>query len=214
MTELFGILQATTYARQWTEENTNTRTIWIFVDNQAAIRRCTSLQPTPGQYLSLQILDNLQKILQCNSDVKINIQWVPGHTKVFGNEIADKCARSAAALPRRCRAAFTSIAFIKLQIWQESLRAWQQTWQDSSKGSAYCSMSGRQSLWGPTWKPTKLLNTDQTVASTIHQLQLGHGYFRSFLVRLPQYSSSECECSERTQDVKHLLLGCPLYQDE
>ena len=94
------------------------------------------------------------------------------------------------------------------------MRAWQQTWQDSSKGSTYCSVSRRQPLWGPTWKPTKLLNTDQTVASTIHQLWLGHGYFRSFLVHLPQYSSLECKCSERTQDVKHLLLGCPLYQGE
>ena len=47
-TELFGILQATTVAGEWVEVNPNTNTIWIFVDNQAAIRRCTQPHPTPG----------------------------------------------------------------------------------------------------------------------------------------------------------------------
>ena len=37
-TELFGILQARTHAREWVEANPNTNTIWIFLDNQADIR--------------------------------------------------------------------------------------------------------------------------------------------------------------------------------
>ena len=36
-TELFGILQGTRYARQWIENNPHTNTVWIFIDNQAAI---------------------------------------------------------------------------------------------------------------------------------------------------------------------------------
>ena len=39
--ELFGIPQASAYARQWAVENTSAKAIWIFVDNQAAI-------PTPS----------------------------------------------------------------------------------------------------------------------------------------------------------------------
>ena len=51
--ELFGILQATTYARKWTRDpnKKNTNTIWIFVENQAAIRKCTTPRPTAGQHL-------------------------------------------------------------------------------------------------------------------------------------------------------------------
>ena len=59
-----------------------------------------------------------------------------------------------------------------------------------------------------------LPGSDQTTASTIHQLRLGHGYFRSFLIRFPSYDSTQCQCSERVQNDKHLLLGCRLYQDE
>ena len=41
-----------------------------------------------------------------------------------------------------------------------------------------------------------------------------YGYFRAFLVRLPNYNSIQCQCSERMQSVKHLLLGCGTYQNE
>ena len=78
-TELFGLLQATTHAREWIEANPGTNTIWIFVDNQAAIRRCTKPHPTPGQHLSLQIINNLQTILNTRPNTKVNIQCItPG----------------------------------------------------------------------------------------------------------------------------------------
>ena len=90
--ELFGILQATTYARKWTRDpnKKNTNTIWIFVENQAAIRKCTTPRPTAGQHLATQIIGNLNHILQNRDDIQVNIRWVPGHTEVMGNETADR----------------------------------------------------------------------------------------------------------------------------
>ena len=98
--ELSGILQATLYARQWLEDNTNTNTLWIFIDNQAAIRRCTKHPPSLGQDLSLQIIENLPTILAMRLNTRVNIQWVPGHADVLGNEMADRCAKQAAELPQ------------------------------------------------------------------------------------------------------------------
>ena len=67
---------------------------------------------------------------------------------------------------------------------------------------------------GPSRKRTKLLSTNQTTASRIHQLRLGHDYFRTFLVRLPSYNPTQCQYSERVQGVKHLLQGSRTYQYE
>ena len=61
---------------------------------------------------------------------------------------------------------------------------------------------------------SKLISTKQTTASTIHQLRLGHSYFKSYLIRLPNYNSTSCQCSEPRQTVKHLLLRCPIYSRE
>ena len=106
------------------------------------------------------------------------------------------------------------LAYIKRQIQQRGLREWQYLWETSSRGQECCSITRKQPLWGPSWKPTKHLNTDQTTASTIHQLQLGHGYFRAFSARLQSYNSTQRQCSERIQSVKHLLLRCRTYQNE
>ena len=212
--ELFGILQATDHARQWIEQNRDIKTIWIFVDNQAAIHRCLKPHPTAGQHLSLQIIDNIQTILTTRPDTQVRIQWVPGHTAVHGNDRADACAKRATQLPPRPGVPFMSLAFLKQQVQQAGQREWQHVWRTCTTGSSYTTIAKRQPLWGPTWKPTKLISTKQTTASTIHQLRLGHGYFKSYLVRLPNNNSTRCQCSEPRQTVKHLLLGCPHYSRE
>ena len=110
----------------------------------------------------------------------------------------------------------TSVAYLKRQIQQAGLQEWQSTWQANHRGPSYCNISRGVVQWVPTWKPTKLSETDQTTASTIHQLHLGHGYFGSYLIRLPNYVTRRCRCSEPVRTAKHLqvLLGCPLYRAE
>ena len=86
--------------------------MWRYMDNQAATQRCTKPHPTPGQHHSLQIINNLQTILNTRPNTKVNIQWVPGHSAVYGNELADKCAKQAAEFTRRSRESFTSVAYL------------------------------------------------------------------------------------------------------
>ena len=107
-----------------------------------------------------------------------------------------------------------SLAFLGRQVQLAGQGEWQQFWKACTTGSSYTTTAKRQPLWVPTWKPSKLIRTKQTTASTIHQLRLGHGYFKSYLIRLPNYNSTRCQCSEPHQTVKHLLLGCPIYSRE
>ena len=179
-----------------------------------AIRWCTKPHPSTGQQLSLQIIENLQTILSMRPNTRVNIERVPGHAEVLGKEIADRCAKQAAELPQRSWQSFTLVAYIKRQIQYPGLQEWQSCWQANTNGSSYCNIAKGLPLWGPTWKPTKLPNTDQMTASTIHQLQLGHGYFKSYLIRLPTYDSTTFHCSEPQETAKHLLLDCPLYKQE
>ena len=51
------------------------------------------------------------------------------------------------------------------------------------------------------------------VWSTYIQLKLGHGYFKSYLKRLPDYSDDKCDCnSNNIQSPAHLLLSCSNYK--
>ena len=107
-----------------------------------------------------------------------------------------------------------SLAFFRRQVQLAGQREWQQVWKTCTTGFSYTTTARTQPLWVPTWKPSKLISTKRTIASTIHQLRLGHGYFKSYLIRLPNYNSTRCQCSEPRQTVKHLLLGCPIYSRE
>ena len=113
------------------------QTIWTFVDNQAAIRRCLKPHPTAGQHLSLQIIDNIQTILNTRPDTQVRIQWLPGHTAVPGNDNADACAKRAAQLPPRRGVSFMSLAFLRRQLQLGGQREWQQVWKTCSTGSSY-----------------------------------------------------------------------------
>ena len=107
-----------------------------------------------------------------------------------------------------------SLAFRRGQVQLAGQREWQQVWETCTTGSSYTTTAKRQPLWVPTWKPSKLIRTKQTTASTIHQLRLGHGYFKSYLIPLPNYNATRCQCSEPRQTVKYLLLGSPIYSRE
>ena len=51
--------------------------------------------------------------------------------------------------------------------------------------------------------------------SSYVQLKLGHGHFRSYLKRLPDYNSDKCDCnSNYIQSPAHLLTSCYNYQAE
>ena len=48
--------------------------------------------------------------------------------------------------------------------------------------------------------------------SSYIQLKLGHGYFKSYLKRLPDYNSDRCDCNRSSiQSPAHLLLSCENY---
>jgi len=55
------------------------------------------------------------------------------------------------------------------------------------------------------------LKLDKLTWSTIVQLKLAHGYFRSYLIRLPEYEEETCQnCYlNQKQTPYHLLFQCP-----
>ena len=44
------------------------------------------------------------------------------------------------------------------------------------------------------------------------QLKLGHGYFKFYLVRLPDYSTDRCFVCDTREDSEHLILHCKATQ--
>lgn len=107
--ELEGITKALEYASQVAGTGLDVR---IFADNQAALYRLQTPSCNPGQQWQLRALQASQ--IAKKKGNKISINWVPGHTDIFGNEKADALAKLAAiATPQDNQ---TSLALIRIKI--------------------------------------------------------------------------------------------------
>src|SRR4030095_1251827 len=138
------------------------------------------------------------------------------HMNIHGNEQADLAAKTAAAADISDENVIdcsneinVSLTFLRKLVKKSVLQSWQNYYNSASKGAYYQNLHIQ-----PVWKPLNLcVKTSRIVWSTYIQLKLGHGYFKSYLKRLPDFDSDKCDCNnQNTESPAHLLLECSKYQ--
>ena len=209
--ELAGIVRALTEASR---TSLSCKHIWIFTDNQAAIRNSYKLIPHPGHQISLQIQQLTMPLLDSDMDLQLHLHWVPGHPGVQGNDEADRLAQQAAEYPQPTQDSYLSLSKLKTQIRLAALLAWHKygtKLQPPRQGRHYRSIY----IHHPTPHPVPhffMLNTLQL--ATVTQLRLGHGYFKSYLSRLDENVSGSCTCEKRTpapETPEYIILYCTKF---
>src|SRR5205085_2685244 len=107
--ELYGIMKAADIATHITKDEDITD-VWIFCDNQSAVRRMSDKRPIPGQEYILKTHTSAE-ILKSRG-ITVHIHWVPGHVQVQGNEKADALAKQGTEGKRLPRDATTSLTYL------------------------------------------------------------------------------------------------------
>ena len=207
--ELYAIAKAAaTATRDVQTSEYNTSHIWIFSDNQAAVRRMCDKLPQPGQTHVLSALDHLTTLQ--NNGIKVHIHWVPGHVEVEGNERADILAKEGTTRAKPERDATTSITFIKKKIKERAMEEWKRRWQTAKRGRSYHGSPNKNI------HPLLRNHPSRQLVSTTIQMRTGHSYTKAFLARIPTSTidNPKCQCGYHTQTPKHLLLYCKLYNAE
>ena len=110
--ELFTIEKAFKIA--WENKQLNTDKIWIFSDSQAAIKRLKNPSLKAGLYY-VQSIKKWAKKFQDRA-IQLQLEWVPGHMNIKGNELADKAAKKGTELQHVTPESYMSLAFIKRKI--------------------------------------------------------------------------------------------------
>jgi hypothetical protein len=176
--------------------------IRVFSDSQAALQRINRLIPTPGQYPTRKIWQYCDTLHQ--HKCKVQLEWIPGHSGIPGNEAADSLAKEAAET-RPPKTPPTYLTYLKRQVRAKLLEEWQNIFNSQPHGRQYM---GTPTL---TLSP-ELRHTNRTVTSQIIYLRTGHGYLKDyynrFKINLPNYT---CGCGSITQTPAHLLLTCPQF---
>jgi len=154
-----------------------------------------------GQRYVIAIKNWITKI-KTKKQINIYINWVPAHMSIHGNEYADEAAKKGTKLQKISLEKYVSLAFIKRKIKESSLNEWQIEYEKSKKGRYYNQFEDI-----PKWKAFPKVLKKQ-MWSVFMQLKLGHGYFRSYLVRLSNCSSNRCFTCGTKEDPEHLILHC------
>ncbi len=118
------------------------------------------------------------------------------------NELADQAAKKRTELQKISTEKYISLSFIKRKIKESALLEWQEEYAKINKGKFY---SQFQCL--PRWNAYKK-TVKKKIWSAFIQLKLGHGYFKSYLIRLPDYTTNKCFVCGTKENPEHLILHC------
>jgi ribonuclease HI len=200
--ELEAITQAAEYASDVAQPGQDFQ---IYSDNQAAIHRLNTLSDKPGQ--ECQIRTSSATELAISKGASVTINWVPGHTNVPGNELADSLAKEATELvPDSNNTSYAHLGSIirdvRLKEWQTVLDKYDRL--PSQNPEAY----KVQFPWKLGSKIPLPPGTKRRLASAFYQLKLGHGYLKSYLYRMGHSESDLCRQCGRRETAEHLLLSC------
>lgn len=205
--ELEGITQAIEYASSIAQPDKLYR---IHADNQAALLRLRKLSDNPGQACQIRSIE-AAKLAQLKG-ASIELNWVPGHMDIQGNELADALAKEATTLepwPNE-----TSFAYLGMEARKQQRQEWLSYLESYSREPTHRPASyAKRFQWKLNSKLRIPPGTKRELASSFYQLKFGHGYIRSYLYRLGHAENSNCRCGS-AETTEHLLLSCKLFKEE
>ena len=122
------------------------------------------------------------------------------------NELADQAAKKETELQKVSTEKYVFFSFIKRKIKESALIEWQEEYAKTNKDKFY-SQFQCLSRWNAYKKTVK-----KKIWSAFIQLKLGHEYFKSYLVRLPEYTTNRCFICDTKKNPEHLILYCKITQ--
>ena len=203
----------------------NVRSVYMGVDNQAAILATVSRNCHSGHALTDLFLQVLQSALDKHGLHFLSVRWVPGHANIAGNESVDAEAKRAAEgetsrkgqLPQTLRRRDGPIplphnksALIQNHNALVKVKA-KNTFASSQRGRRMHQID--PSL--PSAKFSTLVHfLPRRHVSAIMQLRTGHVPLNHHLARIGKTPSPACpSCEAAYETVHHFLFLCPAYEE-
>lgn len=197
-TEIVAIIKAIEYA-----ETKSIKKLTIFTDSKSA---CILLN-NPKQsenYLVKWLINTVEE----SSIEIVNIQWIPGHINLVGNDRADKAAKLGTTRNIIEQINFTLQDLLNI-LRTETENIWQDQYSliSADKGKFHFEHAKQTSL-KPWFKNMHFETLDTIMLSRIRS---GHMTTKDRLAMWNLIPNDRCDLCSVTEDLWHLLYDCPKY---
>ena len=160
-----------------------------------------SYQPShPLPYLTPKSLSNTQSLLNFLSQSKVvHLQWIPGHSSLPGNDLADSLAKAGASLDP------SNISVFLAPLISSQRQSLYTSWRRSVQ-------SGFFQHQIPSVSPEEL-TLPRSARCALSRLRCnGHStLLNSYLHRVGRAETPSCSnCGSESQNLSHLVLDCPV----
>jgi hypothetical protein len=151
--------------------------------------------------------------LQYKYNIHIIFQWIPNYSGIIKNKKTNNFAKYTVKYNRYINHGYTSFTHIKKFFKNSSLSEWQEIWQKMQKEKHY--LQNFTLMAKPKWKSAKMELIPKRFFSAIMQLKIGSKFFKSYLIRLPNYSYNRyfTDCN-LIQSSEYLLLIYKYYREK
>ena len=187
------------HALEWCISHSKTynfESITIFSDSLSVL----STLSAPLPYLTPKPLSNTQSLLNSLSQFKVvHLQWIPGHSSLPGNDLADSLAKAGASLDP------SNISVSLAPLISSQRQSLYTSWRRSVQ-------SGFFQHQIPSVSPEEL-TLSRSARCALSRLRCnGHStLLNSYLHRVGRAETPSCSnCSSESQDLSHLVLDCPV----
>jgi ribonuclease HI len=154
--------------------------IHLFADNSSVIKLAFTT-PSSSSQQSFIDLEAAARSWIAHSQHQISLGWVPGHTKIAGNEKADSLAKLGAASPPKANSLHPTKAHCRRQIRERREQEWKEKWIEST-GPTIARVDSYRFITSslPTSKPSPEQYWRRKDLLKLVQARTGHGDFAAY----------------------------------
>ena len=151
------------------------------------------------------LADSISNLITTHK-VMVTLQWIPGHSRVQGNEKADELAKQGAKCHQKNVSATMNTA--KQIIRQRKKEIWMKSWEESNNGRAVFAF-----MTAPN-KNDSINKVTRKEQATIFRLRCRHIPLNQHLKRIGVKTDSSCPlCRCPEESVPHHLFDCTGLND-